>query len=152
MLLGEFDPAASTRQPGARTAPFWPTDAGRALMPSFIDVLTTAMALGPMMRREGITREKLGDRLGDAVYDALHNSLEGQRAAAARAVVDALELELRDEAGHRVETGQLLIYDIGAVVPGGLPSETPLDGEPPGFSRYLLCVMDPDTWESADSR
>jgi hypothetical protein len=151
-LLGEFDPAASTRQSGGRTAPFWPTDAGLALMPAFVDVLTTAAAVGAMMQREEITRDKLGDRVGDAVYNALRNSPEAQRAAAARAVVDALEPELRDEAGQRVETGQLLICGFDWLVPGGLPVGIPLDGEPPGFSRYLLCAMDPDTGESADSR
>lgn len=60
-------------------------------------------------------------------------------------MVAALALELRDRDGQRVETGQILVYDIVAVVPEvrGLLADLPPDGEPGSVSRYLVCAMDP---------
>jgi hypothetical protein len=143
-LLGETDFGLGSPQPGGRVGVFHPTPAGLAAIPVLANVVTTARATAAMLQREEITRERLGDAVGPAIYEALTNSPEGQRAAEARAAVEALHLELRDADGHVVRTGQITVFDIVEIVPpfAGLPAEGRLEVERMGFGRYLLCATD----------
>ena len=143
-LLGETDFGLGSPQPGIRVGVFHPTPAGLAAIPILANVVTTAKALGPMLKREGITRERLGEAVGPATYEALTNTPEGRRAVDARAAVEALHLELRDADGHVVRIGQITLFDMVENIPpfAGLPADARLEVERMGFGRYLLCATD----------
>lgn len=111
-LLGELelsDPSGGTR---AFVGPFRPTDAGRALLPVFLDAQAALTAIGPMLERRGITHERLGAELGQAVNEALNESPEGQRVAQTTATLDALALELHDGTGLPIPMKQIIIQDV----------------------------------------
>ena len=143
-LLGETDFGLGSPRPGFRVGMFHPTPAGLAAIPILANAVTTARATAAMLDREEITRERLGDAVGPAIYEALNNSPEGQRAAAARAAVEALHLELRDAGGWAVRTGQIILFDMVENIPpfAGLPADARLEVERTGFGRYLLCATD----------
>jgi hypothetical protein len=145
-LLGELE---LTDHPGGTRAlvgPFRPTDAGRAMLPVFLDAQTALTAIGPMLERRGITRERLGAALGQAVHEALHESPEGQRVAQTRATLDALVLELHDGTDTPVPMRQITIQDVWSA---GSAAEPPVDArtsiEAAGLPQYVAAVtlMDP---------
>ncbi len=143
-LLGETDFGLGSPRPGFRVGVFHPTPAGLAAIPVLANVVTTARATAAMLEREEITRERLGDAVGPAVYEALNNTPEGQRAAAARAALEALHLELRDADARVSRTGHIVLFDMVENIPpfAGLPADARLEVERMGFGRYLLCAMD----------
>lgn len=143
-LLGETDFGLGSPRPGFRVGVFHPSPGGLSAIPILANAVTTLRASAAMLDREEITRERLGDAVGPAVYDALNNTPEGQRAAAARAAVEALHLELRDADGRAVRTGHIVLFDMVENIPpfAGLPAEARLEVERMGFGRYLLCATD----------
>ncbi len=140
-ILGELelpDDSGGTRR---LVGPFRPTDAGRAALPAFLDAQAALMAIGPMLERRGITRDRLGGELGQAVHEALHDSPEGQRVARTRATLDALALELRDATGTPVPIKQVTIGDVwGAGSVGEPPTETRTRIEAAGLPLYMAAV------------
>lgn len=141
-LLGESDLALPAPRPGMLLGAFRPTAAGLPVLPLFVEVTASALALGPMLEREGLTRERLGDGLAAAIHEAMPRTSEGQRHAAACAAVDALGLILRDEANAIVPARGLTLSDVWELGPalGKLPSELHAAAEAMGVPCYSLGV------------
>lgn len=143
--LGESDLDLPAPRPGMLLGAFRPAAAGLSVLPLFVEVTSAGLALGPMLEREGLTRERLGDGLGAAIHDALPRTSEGRRYAAACAAIDALGLRLRDAAGAVVAARGFALSDLWQLGPGlaGLPPEAHAAAESVGLARYSLSVMLP---------
>ena len=139
-LLGEL---ALAQQAGTRVliGPFRPNDAGRAVLPLFRNALTALMALGPMLERRGITRDRLGTDLGQAVHEALHQSSEGERVAHTRAALDALGLELHDAADVAIPMEQISVQELWGVDSATEPSPIARSrADAMGLPQYMAAV------------
>jgi hypothetical protein len=140
-VLGDLE--VTDHPAGARVlvGPFRPTDAGRGVLPMFLNAQAALMAVGPMLERRGTTRENLGPELGQAVHEALHQSAEGQRVAETRAILDALALELHDTTGTPVPMKQITIQDVwSAGSAAEPPAETRTRIAAAGLPQYMAAV------------
>lgn len=144
-LLGESDLDLPAPRPGMLLGAFRPTAAGLPVLPLFVEVTASALALGPMLEREGLTRDRLGDALGAAIHEGVPRTPEGQRHAAARAAVDALGLTLRDDAGAVVPARGFTLSDVWRLGPelAALPADLRAAAESTGVPRYSLGVTLP---------
>jgi hypothetical protein len=143
VLLGETDLAMPVPQPEARVGVFHPTAAGGALIPTLLQVPLAVLALASVFEREDLTKGRLGDDLGPAIHDAMQSTPELQRLRAAQAAVDALHLELKDEAGANVPAAHISLSDVTAfdADPADLMAEVEADEDAAAFGRYLLSVI-----------
>jgi hypothetical protein len=144
VLLGETDLAVQSPLPDVRLGSFRPTAAGDALLPTMLQVLTAMHAIGSMLERERLTRERLGDDFGLAVLTAMQTSPEGKNLRAAQDAVDALHLELKDDAGAVVPNVHISLNDLanfGADPVDLTPARLAEEGAS-AFGRYMLTVVE----------
>jgi hypothetical protein len=140
-LLGELELTKFPAGTRVVAGPFRPNDAGRAVLPLFLNAMTALMAIDPMLERRGITRERLGAELGQAVHEALHQSPEGERVAQTRGALDALALELHDAAGMPVPMEQVTIQELWGVDSAAEPSPVVrARADAMGLPQYIAAV------------
>jgi hypothetical protein len=143
VLLGQSDLAMPVPQPEAHVGVFRPTAAGEALIPTLLQVPLAVLALASVFERDDLTKQRLGDDLGPAIHDAMQRAPEIQQLRAAQAAVDALHLELKDEAGAVVPAAHISLTDVTAFDgdPADVMAELEADEDAAAFGRYLLSVI-----------
>lgn len=141
-LLGSSNLQAPSPDSQTLLGEFEPTSAGLALVPAFTEQMRAMRGITPIIEQSGMLDGSATEERGDAFATQLHASAEGQRLFAAKAAMEALELELRDESGRPMPASQFFVQDVLQAINDQVPDEAQkLQRLEPGVPRFVMSVL-----------